>query len=286
MVLKGDIKYIGYVIALLAIFALCSSNVNLCSSQTFQVEPVVYIEVYLNGAAHVTMRLSDVKGVEVNLKLIGAPEVDQVLVYDENSIPLPYNMSLDTIRVYPLGSQQVNVEYVTYSISSMAGGIWTVTIHSPYDFELTLPEGAEIVNLNVAPKTLRVQNNKITLSFIAGSIQVEYIIPASIPSRPPSAETPSWNLWYLVPIGVAAAIVFASAVVLLRRRKKTLSGVEAAIVSYLKGHGGTAFQDEIVKDLSLPKSTLSRAISSLKSKGVVEVKKVSRRNYVVLKREL
>lgn len=271
----------------LAVFALCSSTVDLCSSQATQAEPIVRIDVYPNGAAHVTMRLSDVKSEKACLELIGAPEVDQVIVYDENYIPLPYNISPSTIRIYPLGSQQVNVEYVTYSLCSMAGGIWSISISSPYDFELTLPEEAEVVNLNVAPKTLRVQDGKMTLSFSRGSIQVEYIIPASIPSKPPSiAEIPSWNLWNLVPIGVVVLIVFVSAIAFLKRRKKTLSGVEAAIVSYLKGRGGTAFQDEIVRELSLPKSTLSRAISSLKSKGIVEVKKVSRRNYVVLKQEL
>ncbi|MHC1628131.1 MAG: helix-turn-helix transcriptional regulator [Candidatus Nezhaarchaeales archaeon] len=284
---------------ILVIICLTISMTPLYFYYAQEQETKVSIEVYSNGAAYVTMKISNVTSENISLTLIGTPEPDYILVYDEENIPLPYNLSNSVITIYPVGSSTITVEYVTYSICSMSMGIWSININSSYDFTLILPSEVEVTYINTAPTSISTQDNKLIMTFSKGSIQVDYLIPATLPQQEQQAQTngttqtqtegggeivtPPLIPWNFLAIGIViVAVIAVAAVIMTRRRTASLSGVESAIINYLKNRGGSAFQDEISRELSIPKSTLSRAINSLKSKGIIEVKKVSRRNYITL----
>lgn len=62
-----------------------------------------------------------------------------------------------------------------------------------------------------------------------------------------------------------------------------LSEVDAQILRYIEGKGGAAYQSEIVRDLSLPKSTVHKALRRLAEGGYVEVVRQGRVNLVLLR---
>ncbi|MDI9619408.1 MAG: hypothetical protein QFX33_01090 [Candidatus Nezhaarchaeota archaeon] len=251
-------------------------------------EPNATIEVYANGAAYVTLSVPEVVNESLTLPIIGKPENNTITVSDDEGIPLQFIMGEGVLEVYALGSSMVTVEYATYSLCSMQMGLWTINISSPYAFSVILPRGAEVTYVDRAPSAVTVQDGKIVMSFSKGPTQMRYIMPALYPGGEGGQEGPADGggvltpvLWPLIAVGAVAASAVGVLVVAITKRKP-VAGVEEAVVSYLKKRGGSAFQDEISRDLSLPKSTLSRAVTSLKNKGMVRVKRVSRRNYVVL----
>ena len=94
-------------------------------------------------------------------------------------------------------------------------------------------------------------------------------------------ETSTLLLVVVVP---ALALVISCALLLGRRRRiRKLSGTQEVILDYLRKKGGGAFQEDVVRDLRLPKSTVSRAVGGLVREGLVEVRKVSRKNYIRIK---
>ena len=83
-------------------------------------------------------------------------------------------------------------------------------------------------------------------------------------------------------------VVAAAAVIYLYKRSSQepvlLTPEDEAIIKVLKSYGGGAYQSEIMRALGLPKTTVWRRIMRLSSLGIVEVKKVQGKNYVILKR--
>lgn len=62
-----------------------------------------------------------------------------------------------------------------------------------------------------------------------------------------------------------------------------LSEVDIQILRYVEERGGAVYQSEIVRDLSLPKSTVHKALRRLTEGGYVEVMRQGRVNLVLLR---
>ncbi len=58
--------------------------------------------------------------------------------------------------------------------------------------------------------------------------------------------------------------------------------LEERLVQLLHTHGGELFQSEIVKNLGLPKSTVSSALNKLHRRGVIQKVKKGRENLIRL----
>lgn len=272
-------------ILVLMLAALMSLQHASCSYESAEAT----IDIGPGGLAHVTIEVHGVDSYELTVQLIGAPDPDFILVYDSDGTPLSYDLGEEAMTVYPVGSTTVFVEYLTYSLCSMSMGVWTVSLQSPYNFTLILPEDAQVTYVSDAPIEMSVVEERLSMSFEPGSYELDYILPTTPPSGEGGSgggsgveEQPLLPPSVVVPAALAVVVVVAVVVVFASRRRREVSGVEAAILDYLKSRGGSAFQDDIARDLALPKSTLSRAIASLRGKGLVNVRKVSRRNYVSL----
>lgn len=65
-----------------------------------------------------------------------------------------------------------------------------------------------------------------------------------------------------------------------------VAGLEERILHLLESAGGEQYQSEIVKDLGIPKSTVSSAIGSLHQRGIIQKVKKGRENLIRLVRDL
>ena len=59
--------------------------------------------------------------------------------------------------------------------------------------------------------------------------------------------------------------------------------MEEKIIQLLKASGGEQYQSEIVKNLGLPKSTVSATLNDLHQRGIIQKIKKGRENLIRLK---
>jgi uncharacterized membrane protein len=61
-----------------------------------------------------------------------------------------------------------------------------------------------------------------------------------------------------------------------------MASLEERIVQLLTAHGGELFQSEVVRNLGLPKSTVSSALNELHSRGAIQKVRRGRENLIRL----
>ena len=64
--------------------------------------------------------------------------------------------------------------------------------------------------------------------------------------------------------------------------KQNFSALEERIVQLLKTSGGEQYQSEIVRNLGLPKSTVSATLNDLHKRGIIQKVKKGRENLIRL----
>jgi len=110
-------------------------------------------------------------------------------------------------------------------------------------------------------------------------------------------EPPAFSLLMLV-IGCGILIIATAGLFVYFRKKRRMAvpeqqleevlsdadmaSLEERIVQLLTAHGGELFQSEIVRNLGLPKSTVSSALNELHSRGAIQKVKRGRENLIRL----
>jgi uncharacterized membrane protein len=110
----------------------------------------------------------------------------------------------------------------------------------------------------------------------------------------PGSRDPFFN-YVIVLLTVVIIVVMVGIVIFIRRPKHTkrsdviesvLNRDENRVVSVLKEHGGEAGQKVIVRETDFSKAKVSRLVSNLKGRGVVDIEPISgRENKVKMKTE-
>lgn len=249
----------------------------------------VYVNISESGLAEVT-HIVTVKDVVTQVRLLAKPADELIIVTDEIGIPVNYTLNDTLVVAETYGVEVLNITYLTYGIVEMVEGLWYVRFSCSNQCEIILPRDSNIVYMNIIPDEVEAVDGRVRMLMPPGSYEVQYIILPKVSAPPPITQSPpplavlqQSNLQFLLLVAIALVVVF---VVYSRVKAKSsvkLSGVDSLILDYLKSRGG-AYQDDIAKDLKLPKSTLSRALSNLVKNGLVEVRRVARRNYVKLKK--
>ena len=247
------------------------------------------LRVYEDGVVEVNITISPSLFMPiVNITLLGEPYY--LTVTDENGTFLTYELRGRNLTVYSLGARTIFITYLTSSITSKYGEIWTLNASFPFNFTVILPSNAIILSINEIPISITSKDNTTLLTFQGGEdISISYTLPPPSPwegeggtnaSNPPMR----WELpLYLTPI-----LLSALAILLIKRTRKrrlpmTLSEEERMIVDALRRRGGCAYQYEIARELNIPKTTLWRHVRRLSELGVLEVQKHGRQNYLRLK---
>jgi uncharacterized membrane protein len=256
----------------------------------------LHVDISESGLTEVT-HIVAVDNITTQVRLLAKPIDELIIVTDEDGVPVSYTLNDTLMIAETYGVERINVTYLTYGVVEMVEGLWYVRFSSSSRCEIMLPRNSNIVYMNIIPEELGAVNGRIRILMPPGSYEIQYVIlpkPTSPPSitqiysTPPPQSTPPQappQLSGLLPLLIVIVILTVTFLAYLMAKTKSrvkFSGVELLILDYLRSRGG-AYQDDIVKDLKLPKSTASRALNSLVKKGLIEVRRVAKRNYVKLK---
>jgi uncharacterized membrane protein len=118
---------------------------------------------------------AEITSLETNITLIGKSYQD-LFIINEDGLPLDFEEFSEYITVFSLGSNLINVSYVTAELTSKTNVIWSLNITIPISSKIVLPNDSTIINLNVFPLEIKTDNEKTILIMPAGNVVVEYIL--------------------------------------------------------------------------------------------------------------
>lgn len=284
--------FIAAFILMFVSLPLVSANELGCSIDS------VELVVYRDGLVHVTQALAVNETVPAITVELLVPIVENVIVVDENSVLLDYEIEEFNITVFTLGAGKAVIEYDTVMLTRKEAGVWTLTLHNPYNLTLKLPEGSTIIHMNEVPLTIDTEGNRTVLKLFPGYWEVSYVPPITpigppTPTPPIPARPPAIPLEYLVGAVIPIAVV---GFILLRRRgppraEKVLKehpeirAEDEEVIRFIAERGGKVFEAELREEFpELPRTTMWRLVRRLERKEIVTVKKIGLQNQVELKK--
>ncbi len=102
--------------------------------------------------------------------------LEDLLIVDNDGLPLDYSISNGTISVYSLGTDKIKLSYLTQDLTSKEGRYWNLTIVTPISTRIILPVEATIISLNQVPEMIETSDNRVELLMNASLIEVTYVI--------------------------------------------------------------------------------------------------------------
>jgi len=275
----------------LIIFSFALSIIHAQEAYTVQ---GATLTVFRDGVVHVNISVS-VNETEplISIPLLSPIEsVSNILILDENSSLLDYDINDGNMTIYSLGATEITIEYDTDGLTFKEFGIWTLKVTAPFNLIVIFPENANITYINAVPSAIRIRNNKVEMDLCPGEWEICYEMPITPPTKPPEeppVQQPSiWaspTIKYLV-IAVVAALCIASASIYVRNRKRIVSlrDDEIKVLRFIKSKGGRVLEAELRENFPhIPRTSMWRLIKRLEKQGLVRIKKVGLQNVVELK---
>jgi uncharacterized membrane protein len=131
--------------------------------------------VYNDGVVQVDYGAeTDPSLVMVEVELPGFP-YESLLTVDQDGLPLDFSVTDKGVLIDTLGSTSVVVTYLTSSLTSKTGAIWTLNFTSTITTSITLPQNSTIVNLSEVPVEIGTDENRPYVRMLPGDISVSYI---------------------------------------------------------------------------------------------------------------
>jgi uncharacterized membrane protein len=159
----------------LAIILLASSLPTAACQGYYTPRELSFI-VYSDGYTAVEYRGDvDPTRSRVNVSLFGSLYLD-ILVEDQDGLPLDHRQLDGGISVDTLGSISVLVSYVTQDLTGKAGQIWTFSVSVPMPAVVVLPEDSTIVSLSSVPLAVSDIDGTLIFTMPEGEIEVSYTI--------------------------------------------------------------------------------------------------------------
>jgi uncharacterized membrane protein len=230
----------------------------------------------------------------VTVQLLGVPDPSLgVVVVDERGLPLAFSQSDGVVTVATLNCSQVRISYYTQELTSKSGVFWVLSVNSPYQLRVVLPQNATPIDMSIAPSRVYTLGRSLALEYPPGSLRLRYVLlyqPVAPPQAvAPQAPAPPLPAELLLPAAAVVLAVLAAAILLAvrKRRARSLEPVELgeedlAILEALRRAGGAMFQGELQKAVGMPPTSLWRRVKKLEELGYVKVEKRTGRNYVRL----
>ena len=288
-------RVIFAVITVTALIWLATATVAAQSS--FEVESID-LNVYRDGVVHVTQTLTvDELAPEITVTLLSS-SVENIIVVDENQLPVDYEVSGADFSVFTLGAERAVIEYDTVALTSKEAEVWTLITDNPYTLSVLLPQNSTIIYLNMMPTAIDTSGTVIKLSLYPGQWEISYVVPLTSGDGTDGngASEPAIPLDYLIAAIVAVVAVVISVILIVRRRrapnvKKTVKAYpqlkkeDKEVIEFLAAKGGQAFEAEIREKFpDMPRTSLWRLVRRLERLEIVEVKKIGLENQVQLKK--
>jgi uncharacterized membrane protein len=102
--------------------------------------------------------------------------LEDLLIVDNDGLPLDYSIINGTISVYSLGADKIKLSYFTQDLTSKEGRYWTLTIDATVNTRIILPVETTIIRLNKVPEMIETSDNRVKLLMNSSLIEVTYII--------------------------------------------------------------------------------------------------------------
>lgn len=256
-----------------------------------------YVELvaYRDGLVHVTQTLKvNETFPAINVELI-ASAIENVIVVDENSLLLDYEIEEFNMTVFSLGARRIVIEYDTIMLTQKEAGVWTLTLYVPCNLTVKLPNESTIVYLNEMPTAIMTEDNRAVLDLFLGSWEISYVLPV-VRTSPSPVRTPTpfpISLGYLVGAFVLAALI--GVFFLLRRRgppraesilklHPELRAEDRNVIQFMAQKGGKVLEAEIRERFpELSRTSIWRLVKRLEKMEIVVVKRVGLQNQIELK---
>jgi len=136
----------------------------------------LFFTVYGDGVVSVDYSVDvDPTLVKVKVTVFGTILRD-VLVVDQDGLPLDYTVSDSLMEVDSLGSVSVTMAYSTSDLTSKIGSLWIFNASTSTTSSISLPAGSTITSLSSVPLEVGTLNGNPYVSMPAGMTEVYYII--------------------------------------------------------------------------------------------------------------
>jgi len=136
----------------------------------------LFFTVYGDGVVSVDYSIDvDPTLVKVKVTVFGTILRD-VLVVDQDGLPLDYAVSDSVMEVDSLGSISVTMAYSTSDLTSKTGSLWIFNASTSTTSNISLPAGSTITSLSSVPLEVGTLNGNPYVSMPAGRTEVYYVI--------------------------------------------------------------------------------------------------------------
>jgi uncharacterized membrane protein len=282
---------------------------NIVSAQT-QISDSLTLTIYLDGFTQVDQIIELNQSVlSFNLTFL-ARTSQNLLVVDENSLPLEYSITGNNAVIYNVGSTKIDISYLTQDLTSKNGKYWTLRIDYPESKVLVLPKNSSIISINSVPDLIESIDGSLKLTMPSGLTEVTYTAEHFLDEQNKNTvEAGGFDQWLLVAAVLALSLTVPLTLAgfwLVKRKKnkpkpktdepldevdleklfrrhRELSQDETKVLSFLAAKHGKAFEAEVFELLNLPRTTTWRLIRRLEGLEIVYVKKSRRQNIVLIR---
>ena len=298
------IRRVGIFLAiLLMLFLPAQFSLPSASAENVVISEALTLTAYLDGFVQVLHELEVNQSYPTANVTLLSEAFENLLVLDEDNLPLDYSTANSKVLVYTLGSSKITISYFSQDLTFKTGKYWTLKTDVGVNTTVLLPENASIISLSTVPEQIESSNGQVILVMPSGLIEITYIGGHSF-SEQAQAYEPPWLL--IVAISLLSIPIAASAFRLLKRKKpakakesakgevdldklfereKNLRREEEQVIRFLAEKNGTAFEAELYEKLELPRTTTWRLLKRLEKMEIVEIKKSRRQNIISIKRK-
>jgi uncharacterized membrane protein len=177
--------------------------------------------IYADGTVGVVYSVdADPTLVRVAVPLFGTTFTNLIVV-NENGIPLVSAESGSTSTVDALGATSLTFTYSTPDLTSKVGILWTINATSPVNLLVLLPAGSTVVSMSQLPLDIRAVNERTQITLPPGSDSISYVI--STVGTPEHAQTVIQDAEATINTVKAKGVITADADTLLAQAKTALN---------------------------------------------------------------
>lgn len=215
--MKNSVLRKGMLLFSLLLITILVSSIPLhaqtySASETLEVSPdgTVYVKVEILVAEPGIFTL--------NVTLHEAPE--GLLVYDENNMPLNYEVSENKINVFMVNNTKAYVEYLSRILTRKEGPVWTISFtFNDGPVNIVFPEGTSILDIVGTPKTIKeTEDGRLMMTFEPGTISVDYALPI-LTVTPTKTPTPTPMPYNYLPWIIGGGLILIVLVVISKFRR-------------------------------------------------------------------
>ena len=160
----------------IVLLSLSLSAIPLSWAQEDYTPVLLTFILYSDGTARTEYLVeSDALQARVEVELFGPP-YNNLVIRDDESNPLVHSTDETNVTVDSLGALELTFTYLTMSLTTKEGIVWTFNVSTPVSTLIMLPEGAAIFDMSDIPTDIGVDGGRQYIMLEPGDLSVYYMI--------------------------------------------------------------------------------------------------------------